>query len=205
MLPADYEPVDFRIHRFYDRHPEGRILTELHSIHRNSDGSARQYVFKAEVFRDIKSPIPDATGFAEETVGISTGPRASLLETCETSAIGRALANLGFSPKGFRPSAEEMQKASRHSHPSAAHVDENAVPAEKTYGVLDGKPDPFDDRPTRQPTNQSPVRGLATEKQINFAKSLARKKGYEAEISGEMTVVEMAKFIDHLKSLEDIK
>ena len=112
MFPADYEPVDFRIHRFYDKHPEGRILTELHTIHRNSDGTARQYIFKAEVYRDIKSVIPDAVGYAEETVGISTGPRASLLETCETSAIGRALANLGFSPKGFRPSAEEMEKSS---------------------------------------------------------------------------------------------
>ena len=191
MLPADYEPVDFRIHRFYDRHPEGRILTDLHTIHRNSDGSARQYVFKAEVFRDLKSPIPDATGFAEETVGISTGPRASLLETCETSAIGRALANLGFSPKGFRPSAEEMQKASRHAHPSAAHVDEDAVPAPKTYGALDNK--------------ENVVRGLATEKQISFAKALAKKKGYEAEFDPDMSIGEMARFIDHLKTMADIK
>jgi len=191
MLPADYEPVDFRIHRFYDRHPEGRILTDLHSVQRNEDGSARQYVFKAEVFRDVHSPIPDATGFAEETVGISTGPRASLLETCETSAIGRALANLGFSPKGFRPSAEEMQKASRHAHPAAAHVDENAVPAEKAFGAMENK--------------GNVVRGLATEKQINFAKSLAKKKGYEAEFDPDMSIGEMARFIDHLKTLADIK
>lgn len=193
MLPADYEPVDFRIHRFYDRHPEGRILTDLHTIHRNSDGSARQYVFKAEVFRDLKSPIPDATGFAEETVGISTGPRASLLETCETSAIGRALANLGFSPKGFRPSAEEMQKASRHAHPSAAmesHL-EAVSQADAEFAP--------------QATNNAPVRGLATEKQINFAKALAKKKGYEAEFDPDMSIGEMARFIDHLKTMADIK
>jgi hypothetical protein len=193
MFPADYEPVDFRIHRFYDKHPEGRILTELHTIHRNSDGTARQYIFKAEVFRNIKSVIPYAIGYAEETVGISTGPRASLLETCETSAIGRALANLGFSPKGFLPSAEEMEKSSRHAHPSAAMVDPEAEPQEKTYGYI------------KQPTNQPPVRGLATEKQIAFAKSLAKKKGYDAEISPEMTVLEMARFIDHLKTLPDVK
>jgi hypothetical protein len=46
---------------------------------------------------------------------------------------------------------------------------------------------------------------VATEKQIAFAKSLAKKKGYDAEISPEMTVPEMARFIDHLKTLEDIK
>ena len=191
MLPADYEPVDFRIHRFYDKHPEGRILTDLHHVARNSDGSARQYIFKAEVFRDPKSPIPDSTGFAEETVGISTGPRASLLETCETSAIGRALANLGFSPKGFRPSAEEMQKASRQNHPATAHVDDDAVPAPKTYGAIDNK--------------ETVVRGLATDKQINFAKALAKRKGYETEFDPDMSIGEMARFIDHLKTMADIK
>jgi hypothetical protein len=32
------------------------------------------------------------------------------LENCETSAIGRALANAGYAPKGKRPSREEMSK-----------------------------------------------------------------------------------------------
>jgi hypothetical protein len=86
-----------------------------------------------------------------------------------------------------------MEKSSRHAHPSAAMVDPEAEPQEKTYGYI------------KQPTNQPPVRGLATEKQISFAKSLAKKKGYDAEISPEMTVPEMARFIDHLKTLEDIK
>jgi hypothetical protein len=39
----------------------------------------------------------------------------SALENCETSAIGRALANLGYAPKGKRPSREEMLKASPRS------------------------------------------------------------------------------------------
>ena len=32
------------------------------------------------------------------------------MENCETSAIGRALANAGYAPKGKRPSREEMSK-----------------------------------------------------------------------------------------------
>jgi hypothetical protein len=84
-----------------------------------------------------------------------------------------------------------MQKASRHAHPSAAHVDEDAEPAPKTYGALDNK--------------ENVVRGLATEKQINFAKSLAKKKGYEAEFDPDMSIAEMARFIDHLKTLVDVK
>jgi hypothetical protein len=35
------------------------------------------------------------------------------LENCETSAIGRALANAGYASKGKRPSKEEMVKVTR--------------------------------------------------------------------------------------------
>jgi len=35
------------------------------------------------------------------------------VENCETSALGRALANGGFAAKGKRPSREEMQKVER--------------------------------------------------------------------------------------------
>jgi hypothetical protein len=84
-----------------------------------------------------------------------------------------------------------MQKASRHNHPAAAHVDENAVPAEKAFGAMENK--------------GNVVRGLATEKQISFAKSLAKKKGYEAEFDPDMSIGEMARFIDHLKTMADIK
>jgi hypothetical protein len=35
------------------------------------------------------------------------------LENCETSAIGRALANAGFAAKGKRPSREEMAKVEK--------------------------------------------------------------------------------------------
>jgi hypothetical protein len=46
------------------------------------------------------------------------------LENCETSAIGRALANAGYASKGKRPSREEMSKvvASKPSKPSVAEV-----------------------------------------------------------------------------------
>ena len=198
MLPADYEPVDNRIHRFYEKHPDGRIITELHSVIRNSDGSTRQYILKAEIFRSSTSIAPDSVGFAEETVGVSTGPRASLLETCETSAIGRALANLSFSPKGFRPSQEEMQKASRHSHPASQ-------PAAAPDDTEPNEPNPFDDELDDRQEKATPIRGLATEKQINFAKSLARKKGYSVEIDRSMSVADMARFIDKLKEMEDVK
>jgi hypothetical protein len=128
--PNDYEGVDSRIHRFYENHPEGRIITELVEIYRDEAGRPIQYILRAEAYRDRLSTIPDATGYAEETVSVSTAPKSSLLETGETSAIGRCLANLGYSPKGFRPSREEMTKADRQTGTAAAKPPKNGGPTD---------------------------------------------------------------------------
>lgn len=110
---ADYETVDSRIHRFYETHVHGAIRTHLLETRLNDIGQPVQFIFKAEVFRHTLDPVPSATGYAEEILGSSPVNRTSALENCETSAIGRALANLGFSTKGQRPSQEEMSKVSR--------------------------------------------------------------------------------------------
>jgi hypothetical protein len=110
---ADYETVDSRIHRFYEAHPNGRIITEIVELKRNDLGQMAQVIMKAEIYRDLADPVPSATGYAEEIVGSSPVNRTSALENCESSACGRGLANLGFSPKGQRPSREEMEKVSR--------------------------------------------------------------------------------------------
>ena len=109
MSLDNYEDVDTRIHRFYEKHPTGRILTELVHVERAPNGSPIQYVTRAEVYTDQLI----ASGYAEELVGSSKVNTTSALENCETSAIGRALANAGFSPKGSRPSAQEMGKVER--------------------------------------------------------------------------------------------
>lgn len=103
----DYETVDERLHKFWDAHPNGRMMTELVL------NTETQYIVKACAYRDADNEVPAATGYAEEQVGSSKVNEDSALENCETSAIGRALANLGFSPKGARPSQEEMEKSER--------------------------------------------------------------------------------------------
>jgi hypothetical protein len=50
------------------------------------------------------------------------------LENCETSAIGRALANAGYAPKGKRPSREEMSKVAPN-HPALKVVKQEVTPA----------------------------------------------------------------------------
>jgi len=119
-MPFDlsaYEPVEDRLRAFWSEHPNGRIITRL--IHYD-DGT---YVVAAEVYRDqylsdaTWNEYPSATGLAQEAVTDRGVNSTSALENCETSAIGRALANLGYAAKGKRPSREEMSKASGEGPP----------------------------------------------------------------------------------------
>jgi hypothetical protein len=109
FLPADYEPVDSRIHRFWQEHPEGRIHTEIVLINET------EIVIKASVFADRDDARPVAIDFAQETRNSSPVNKLSFVENCSTSAIGRALATYAYSPKGKRPSKEEMEKVARGS------------------------------------------------------------------------------------------
>src|SRR3954453_522892 len=117
---ADYAPVSDRITLFYQKYPAGRIVTELHSR------TDRAITFRALVFRTADDAQPAATGWASEREGDGEINAVACLENTETSAIGRALANLGFTASRERPSAEEMAKASRARVRVAA---EQPVPA----------------------------------------------------------------------------
>jgi len=114
----DYETVESRIRRFYDKYPEGRIITHLLETRTNDLGQIIQYVFKAEAYRNMSDSLPSATGYAEEMLNSNPVNRTSALENAETSSVGRCLANLAFSPKGLRPSQEEMGKAKRVGTPA---------------------------------------------------------------------------------------
>lgn len=105
--PESYAPVAERIRLFYDRFPSGRIITKLVS----RDGG--EVVFKALVYRAVAEPRPASTGWASEREGDGDVNAVACLENTETSAVGRALANLGFTASARRPSREEMAKAYR--------------------------------------------------------------------------------------------
>jgi len=101
---ADYEPVEVRLEKFIKDYPSFRIATELEVV------EASRYIVKAYLYKDSSDSVAWATGYAEETVSSRGVNQTSALENCETSAIGRALANAGYAPKGKRPSREEMSK-----------------------------------------------------------------------------------------------
>ena len=100
----DYETVEERLTKFWKEHPDGRIDTSL------VESTLQRFIVKAAIYRTEVDAHPWTTGYAEETVSTRGVNSTSALENCETSAIGRALANAGYASKGKRPSREEMSK-----------------------------------------------------------------------------------------------
>ena len=100
----DYETVEERLVKYWKDHPDGQIHTSL------LDSSGGRYIVIAQVYRTEADARPWTTGLAEETVAGRGVNATSALENCETSAIGRALANAGYATKGKRASREEMSK-----------------------------------------------------------------------------------------------
>ena len=100
----DYETVEERLVKFWKDHPDGRIETEL------VEYTNSRFIVKARIFRDKGDTSYWASGYAFENVSDRGVNSTSALENCETSAIGRALANAGFATKGKRASREEMTK-----------------------------------------------------------------------------------------------
>jgi hypothetical protein len=105
--PDQYATVAERIEQFYSRFPEGRINTELVG----RDGG--EITFKALIYRTVVETQAAATGWASEREGDGDVNTVACLENTETSAVGRALANLGFTASSKRPSREEMEKVAR--------------------------------------------------------------------------------------------
>jgi hypothetical protein len=103
----DYETVEDRLVKFWSDNPNGRIETNL--VHFGGG----QFIVQAFVYRNADDPVPTTTGYAEETVSNRGVNQTSALENCETSAIGRALANWIYAAKGKRPSRQEMEKVAR--------------------------------------------------------------------------------------------
>jgi len=109
----NYETVEERITRFYEAYPDGRIMTYDYSS--EDDRAHSVWRVRAEIFLNVgdqAAELPKSVGHAFEVDGAGMTQKASALETCETSAIGRALANMGMSGNR-RTTRDEMEKVKR--------------------------------------------------------------------------------------------
>lgn len=99
----EYKTVAKRVDEFRkENKTDLAIITSLISI------DEKTVVMKAEIIG--KDGFVIATGYAEENRTASQINRTSALENCETSAIGRALANFGLAG-GEYASADEVANA----------------------------------------------------------------------------------------------
>jgi hypothetical protein len=142
-------------------------------------------VFYAELYADKEDKVPVATGYAEEVKSDRGVNATSFVENCETSAIGRAIANcpLQAPASGPRPSRNEMQKVER----------------------LTTSP---------QPQVHTPSGAFATPKQIGYIKKLAKDGGFDdlrlleliqRTLDSDEAVLELLKSHEASKIIEVLK
>ena len=103
----DYETVEERLEKWHDKFPDGRIETDI------IEHSNTRFIVVCKLFKTEADQKPCSSGVASETISDRGVNATSALENCETSAIGRALANAGFAAKGKRASRSEMDKVNR--------------------------------------------------------------------------------------------
>lgn len=101
---SDYITVNERIEKFYQKYPDGSIQTEIFEL------TDTRVIMRSFVYR-TPDDIRPATGMAMEVEGSSFINRNSHIENAETSAVGRALAMLGFEIKKSIASKEEVENA----------------------------------------------------------------------------------------------
>lgn len=116
----EYKTVAKRVDEFRKEYKlKMAIITSLVSI------DQKTVVMKAAIIDENQRTI--ATGYAEENRTASQINKTSALENCETSAIGRALANLGLGG-GEYASADEVANAINQQNAA-----KNKAQTTKTY------------------------------------------------------------------------
>lgn len=131
---SNYETVESRLLRYWEQFPDGRIETTL----MNYDGES--CIVRTVIWKHRDDVNPTATGYAHEIHTDRGVNMTSFIENCESSSIGRCLANMNFSKQGARPSREEMQKVERltptDSREIPVHIPRGAFATPKQIGYI---------------------------------------------------------------------
>jgi hypothetical protein len=130
--PDEYVTVNERITLFYQKYPNGRIIPSIVE----HDRETGFVLVRAEVYREPDDALPAAAGHAYELKSAGHVQAGSYVEVCETSAVGRALALLGFEVRRGVASREEVvrgqQKAAVPTQIKTAPGTPPVKPVERT-------------------------------------------------------------------------
>jgi hypothetical protein len=120
LKDADYSKISSRVKAFCNTYETAQILTEIVKDERDS------VIFKAHAVVDgtIKG-----TGHAHEVEGSNNTNNTSHYEVCETIAVGRALAFIGYSEADSLASYEEIENSKLQESQVALHKETLAVAA----------------------------------------------------------------------------
>jgi len=129
--PDEYITVSERVEKFYEKYPNGRIITNVVELNHETGFVLMQ----AMVYREATDTQPSATGHASEVRGDSYINKNSFVENCETGSVGRALALLGFEVKRGIASREELEKTSRMTTDKATRAPSPAPPPPPSTSV----------------------------------------------------------------------
>jgi hypothetical protein len=166
----DYVTVAERLERFWVEHPEGRITTHV------IESSGARIIMQAHVFAHKDDVAPTATGHAYEVEGVGQVNKTSYVENCETSAIGRALAIMGYEIKRGIASREEMQKVQRMQQQQAPTPQQ--IAQTQTNQALPPTPP----QENYQFSSPGDATNLASEGQVKAMYAIARERGLNLEM-----------------------
>ena len=130
---ADYETVESRLEKWWKDYPDGRVETKI------EQATDVRYIVSAQLYKTEADAKPCATGLASESISDRGVNSTSALENCETSAIGRALANAGYAAKGKRASREEMSKVEQFK-PKYGRPGSKSAAMEMALHIVDTQP-----------------------------------------------------------------
>ena len=118
----NYETVEERLKVFWKENPNANINTEV--VHITDDGTCVTIKATIYIFQQDESIVAVSTGIAQETKGQGGfANKDAWVENCETSAIGRALANWKYQGSNkARPSREEMSKVGNQDNVEVTKV-----------------------------------------------------------------------------------
>ena len=108
----EYVMVNERLQYFRDNFPNHSLISEIVTLDMKKD--AEMVVMKASVLNE--NGVVVAVGHAFEVKSSSFINKTSFIENCETSAWGRALANMGIGIDVSVASAEEVANAIKNQN-----------------------------------------------------------------------------------------